>query len=209
MADPQSVEGWKMDGPGEVSFKDGWMQMRSPGEAMHHVYWCPVRFPEDFIAQWEAQNLNPDAGLCIVFFAATSLDGRSVFAPDLPARDGTFTQYTKGPLRCYHISYHANTPDVPDRGHANLRKNPGFHLVLEGQDGIPAESQERHIISLAKIGDRIRLWVDARPVIDWKDSGEIGGEPHRDGYIGFRQMQWTRFQYRNLRVWQPDNAADM
>ena len=30
----------------------------------------PERVPSDFIAQWEAQNVETDAGLCIVFFAA-------------------------------------------------------------------------------------------------------------------------------------------
>ncbi len=192
-----------MEGPGEVDFKDGWMHIRSPDETMHHVFWCPERFPESFIAQWDAQNLKTDAGLCIVFFAAAALDGQSVLAERLPERDGTFSQYTKGAIRCYHVSYYANTPDVPDRGHANLRKNPGFHLVQEGQEGIPAKSERVHTITLAKIGPVIRLWVDGRLVIDWIDTGQIGGDPHGDGYLGFRQMQWTHFRYRNLRVWEP------
>jgi hypothetical protein len=206
MGDAESVKGWQMEGPGEVSFKEGWMHIESPGEEMHHVFWCPERFPGSFIAQWDAQNMETDAGLCIVFFAAAGGDGQSVLADDLPKRDGTFTHYTKGAIRCYHISYYANTPDTPDRGHANLRKNPGFHLVLEGQDGIPAKSEHVHAITLAKLGPKIRLWVDDRNVIDWTDTGEIGGNPHGDGFIGFRQMQWTHFRYRNLRVWEPNGV---
>lgn len=207
LADPESVRGWRMEGPGEVTFQDGWMHMQSPGEAMHHVFWCPERFPGSFIAQWEAQNLETDAGLCIVFFAAAGQAGQSVLADDLPPRDGTFTHYTQGAIRCYHISYYANTPDTPDRGHANLRKNPGFHLVQEGQDGIPAKSQSIHTITLAKLGSQIRLCVDDRRVIDWTDTGEVGGAPHTDGYLGFRQMQWTHFRYRNLRVWEVEESA--
>ena len=72
MADTESVESWRMEGPGEVSFQDGWMHMQSPEEEMHHVFWCSKRFPESFIAQWEAQNVETDAGLCIVFFAAAA-----------------------------------------------------------------------------------------------------------------------------------------
>lgn len=206
MAKVESVEGWRMEGPGEVSFKDGWMHVHSPDEEMHHVYWCPRRFPESFIAQWRAQNMETDAGLCIVFFAAAGLDGQSVFAEDLPERDGTFTQYTKGAIRCYHASYYANAPHNPNRRQTNLRKNPGFHLVQEGKEGIPTKSEHVHTITLAKLGTHIRLWVDDRKVIDWTDTGEIGGRPHGGGFIGFRQMQWTHFRHRNFRVWAPRDS---
>ncbi|MBD3266896.1 DUF1961 family protein, partial [bacterium] len=201
MEQPVSVNDWVMEGPGQVSFKDGWMHMQSPNEEMHHVFWCPKRFPESFIAQWEAQNMETDAGLCIVFFAAAGLNNQSIFSDDLPKRNGNFQQYTKGRIRCYHTSYYANAAHNPDRQQTNLRKNPGFHLVQGGEEGIPSKSEDIHTITLAKEGSHIRLWVDDRKVIDWSDEGKIGGQPHGDGYIGFRQMQWTHFRYRNFRVW--------
>ncbi|MBD3267995.1 DUF1961 family protein, partial [bacterium] len=201
-----SVSDWLMEGPGQVSFKDGWMHMQSPNEEMHHVFWCPKRFPENFIAQWEAQNMETDAGLCIVFFAAAGLDGQRIFSEELPKRDGNFKQYTKGKIRCYHTSYYANAAHNPDRQQTNLRKNPGFHLVREGEEGIPTESEDIHTITLAKEGSHIRLWVDERKVIDWTDEGKVGGRPHGDGYIGFRQMQWTHFRYRDFRVWAVEDS---
>ena len=70
MKTPESVKGWNMEGPGIVDFRNGWMHMFSPEEKMHHVYWCPRTFPSRFIAEWETQNIETDAGLCIVFFAA-------------------------------------------------------------------------------------------------------------------------------------------
>jgi hypothetical protein len=207
MTDAQTVKDWRMEGPGKVSFTDGWMHMRSPGEKMHHVFWCPERFPKSFIAQWEAQNLETDAGLCIVFFAAAGRDGGSIFADDLPERDGNFRQYTRGKIRCYHTSYYANAAHNPDRQQTNLRKNPGFHLVQEGAEGIPTGSEKVHTITLAKRSNHIRLWVDDRKVIDWTDEGRKGGDPHGDGFIGLRQMKWTHFRYRNFRVWGvPDGA---
>lgn len=201
MANAGSVDGWRMEGPGKVDFRDGWMHMWSPEEKMHHVFWCPQRFPESFVAQWQAQNLHTELGLCIVFFAAAGSEGESVFSDDLPPRDGTFGQYTRGAIRCYHASYYANAPDAPDRQQTNLRKNPGFHLVSKGEEGIPTKSEAIHTVTLAKHENRIRLWIDDRNVIDWTDTGETGGRPHGDGYIGFRQMQWTRFRYRSFRVW--------
>ncbi|MFW6171211.1 MAG: DUF1961 family protein, partial [Planctomycetota bacterium] len=207
MENAASVKGWRMEGPGKISFRDGWMHMQSPEEEMHHVFWCPRRFPKSFIAQWQAQNQETDAGLCIVFFAAAANDGRSILADDLPKRDGTFNQYTRGAIRCYHASYYANAAHNPDRQQTNLRKNPGFHLVQEGEDGIPTRSEKIHTVTLAKQGPHVRLWVDDRKVIEWTDTGQTGGEPHGDGFIGFRQMKWTHFRYRNFRVWEPRDSA--
>ncbi|MBS3762458.1 MAG: DUF1961 family protein, partial [Planctomycetes bacterium] len=203
MESPKSVKDWRMEGPGKTSFKDGWMHMQSPGEKMHHVFWCPKRFPESFIAQWQAQNLETDAGLCIVFFAAAGLDGQSILSEKLPDRNGNFKQYTRGAIRCYHTSYYANAAHNPDREQTNLRKNPGFHLVGKGPEGIPTESKKIHTITLAKDENHIRLWVDDKKVIDWTDTGKKGGKPHGDGFIGLRQMKWTHFRYRNFRVWSP------
>ena len=201
MESADRVSDWVMEGPGEVSFKDGWMHMQSPDEEMHHVFWCPKRFPTSFIAQWDAQHMETDAGLCIVFFAAAGLNNQSIFSDDLPERNGNFQQYTRGRIRSYHTSYYANAAHNPDRQQTNLRKNPGFHLVQEGEEGIPTNSEDIHTITLAKEGSHIRLWVDDRKVIDWTDEGKVGGSPHGDGYIGLRQMQWTHFRYRNFRVW--------
>jgi uncharacterized protein DUF1961 len=199
MDSAQSVDGWVMEGPGEVSFDGGWMRMWSPGEKMHHVFWCPETFPADFAAEWEAQNLHQEAGLCIVFFCAKGLSGKDVMDPSLPKRDGTFKLYHSGALRNYHISYYANTPNVPDRPHAHLRRNPGFAMVQQGPKGIPVGSNAVHRMRLNKLGSHIRFLVDDREIINWTDP-----EPHGDGRMALRQMQWTQFRYRNFRVWARD-----
>ena len=202
MADEASVDGWTMEGPGRRRFADGWMTMWSPGERMHHVYWCPITAPANFAAQWEMQNLHPEAGLCIVFFCATGRSGQDVFDPSLPPRDGTFRQYNRGELNCYHISYYANTPSTPARPVARLRKNPGAHIVHEGPPGIAADSTEIHTVRLFKMGARIGLIVDGRTIIDWKDDGAVLGGAYGAGRIALRQMQWSQFRYRNFKVWE-------
>ncbi len=201
MHSPASVQGWKMEGPGEISFSGGWMTMRSPGEKMHHVYWCPQKFPANFAAEWELQNLHPEAGLCIVFFCAAGLAGQDIMDPCLPPRDGTFRQYNRGQMTNYHISYYANTPNVPARPIARLRKNPGANIVHEGPAGIPAGSTEIHHVQLLKRSAHIQLWVDNRPIIDWTDRAAILGPAYGAGKIALRQMQWSQFRYRNFRVW--------
>jgi len=200
------VKDWVMEGPGEVEFRNGWMEMYSPDEAFHHVFWCPHDFPDSIMIEWEAQNLKPEAGLCIIFLAAKGENGVDIFDSDLPARDGDFTWYIKDRLNSYHISYYANTPVKPDRGESHLRKNNEFRLVQNGLEGIPTRSEAVHRLKLIKTGPRIAMYVDDRKIIDWIDTPESDPRPYyRDGKIGFRQMQWTHFRYRNLKVWKVES----
>ncbi len=201
LSDSSSVSGWIMEGPGSVGFKDGWMHMQSPKQKGHHVFWCPVDFPEDFIAEWEVKNLDTTAGLCIVFFAAKGLYGEDIFSNTLPRRNGVFKQYTNGAINNYHISYYANSKNQPGRSFANLRKNKGFKRVQKGQPGIPANSVSVHKIQLVKKQGRIIMYIDERRIIDWQDDGKSFGPVLQAGKIGFRQMKWTSFAYRNFRVW--------
>jgi hypothetical protein len=201
MATRSRMQGWRMEGPGEVTFKDGWMNMYSENETGHHVFWCPQDFTGSFIAEWEAQHAEIDSGLCIIFFAARGDNGEDIFDPGLPKRDGTFIQYTRGAIVSYHISYYANTPNDPHRKTTNLRKNNTFTLVQQGEEGIPAESEKIHKLTLIKDGAHILFYVDERKIIDWHDEGTGGMPALKDGKIGFRQMKWTHFRYRNFKVW--------
>jgi Domain of unknown function (DUF1961) len=202
MAKSDDLKGWVMEGPGKLAFKDGWMQMQSPDEKGHHVFWCPKDFPESFVAQWDVQNLETDAGLCIVFFAAKGLNGEDIFDPKLPKRAGVFKQYTKGKIVSYHISYYANAAHNPNRPHANLRKNNTFTLVQKGRPGIPTKSEAVHKLTLVKDGGRVVMFVDDNKVIDWADDGKTTGPVHTSGKIGLRQMKWSHFRYRNFGVWE-------
>ena len=205
MATELSIKDWVMEGPGKVSFADGLMIMESPSEESHHVFWCPETLPDSFVAQWDMQNQHLEAGLCIVFFAATGLKGEDVMDPSLPKRDGTFSQYNNEALRNYHISYYAHNPKLPARPVARLRKNPGKHIVYEGPPGIDVSSERVHEVTLIKEGSHIRLFIDERLIIDWVDQGEVNGATLGSGKIALRQMQWTRFRYRNFKVWAMQN----
>jgi hypothetical protein len=198
---PEQMEDWKMEGPGSLEFIEGWMHMYAPEEIWHHVFWCPADFPDRFIAEWKMQNLNSEAGLCIVFFAATGLKGEDIFDPSLPERDGTFRYYTKDRLKSYHISYYANNPKNKEREASHLRKNNMFEIVQVGPEGIPKHSTEIHHIQLIKDGNRIIMNIDGDKIIDWTDDGKSVGPVYKDGKIGFRQMQWSHFRYRDFKVW--------
>ncbi len=205
LASSSEVSDWKMEGPGTVDFNNKWMHMNSPGEEGHHVFWCPQDFPGDFVAEWELQNLETDAGLVIVFFSTIGDNGKDIFDPSIKKRDGVFKKYTRSDLNCYHISYYANA-DGNQREISHLRKNSGFHLVHQGELGIPIQSQKIHIVRLVKIGSHIRMYIDSRKIIDWIDDGKTYGSVLSGGKIGFRQMRWSHFRYRNFKVWTVNNG---
>jgi hypothetical protein len=208
LATSEKVNDWILEGPAKIEFKNNWMHIYSPNEEGHHVFWCPVDFPGNFIAEWEAKNQEIDAGLCIVFFAAKGLKGESIFDASMPKRTlGTFTDYTKGAMNDYHISYYANGRDNPNRETANLRKNKGFNLVQTGEIGIPVQSIAIHKMKLIKQEGKILMYIDDRKIIDWTDDGIKYGKILEDGKIGFRQMQWTHFAYRNFKVWENSTST--
>jgi hypothetical protein len=201
LSDGKLMNDWVMEGPGKVEYRDGWMEMFSPAEKWHHVLWCRREFPRRFIAEWEVQNLHPQAGLLIVFFAARGANGEDIFDPSLPQRDGTFSYYTKGRINSYHISYYANNPKNRERELAHLRKNPWPDFLEVGTQCIPRNSVAVHRVRLIKNNNAITFFIDDRKVIDWQDDSVALGAVYGSGKIGFRQMQWSHFRYRNFKVW--------
>ncbi|MGC9347927.1 MAG: DUF1961 family protein [Anaerolineae bacterium] len=198
------TEDWVLEGPGIVTFEEGWMKMaseRPEGPEGHIVHWCPQDFPESYVAEWEIQPVSED-GLCIVFFSAKGENGEDIFDPALAERNGVFRQYTMGDIVSYHVSYYANTPFNPGRTASHLRKNNHFYLVDNGLPGIPPGSSDPHQVRVVKDGSHIQFLVDDRVIIDFVDDGRRYGPVHGGGKIGLRQMQWMVARYRNLRVWQ-------
>lgn len=202
LASSKDTAGWVLEGPGDITLRDGWMTMKSKrpdGPEGHVVYWCPKKFPDRIVAEWEFEFLE-EKGLCIAFFAARGRGNKDLFDTSLSKRSGVFGHYINGDIDCYHISYFANSPSEP-RGVANLRKNHGFFLISNGPVGVPVSRPgEVHRAVLIKDGAHIRMAVDGRIIIDHIDDGRRAGPVYTDGYIGFRQMQWTHARYRNFRV---------
>ncbi len=202
LAEPADVADWVLEGPGEIRFRDGWMELKSQrpdGPNGHLVFWPRGDFPDRMLVEFEFEVLS-EHGLNILFFGARGHGGRDIFDPILKARDGTFIDYTHGDIDSYHISYFANAPAEP-RAVANLRKNSGFFLLANGPVALPAGGTGRsHRAALLKEGARLRMAVDGEIIIDFTDDGARAGPVWGAGRIGFRQMQWSACRYRNLRV---------
>lgn len=193
----------------------------------HLVLWNKqVMLPESYMISYNFEPKTP-IGLGILFFSASGLGeqegGQDIFSPALNKRTGIFSQYTKGDINSYHISYWANNAAVGKRASCNLRKNPGFYNLASGVDPSVAKldysqqemTLEKHRIELIKIKNRIVFFVNGIKVIDYEDQGvndtlDAQGQPtgktidtglyHKGGRFGFRQMLSLAAQYSDLKI---------
>jgi hypothetical protein len=138
---------------GRLVLESDTQSVKSESKANHLVCWLDREIPADFCLEFSVRPQDRQRGLNIVFFNTRGVGGQSVFDLSLQPRDGTFTQYHSGDLDGYHLSYWA-----AGRGHSNLRKNKGFHMLASGEDLIataPPDAFQR--VQLYKRGGHIRL----------------------------------------------------
>jgi Domain of unknown function (DUF1961) len=209
-ADPARLKDWRLEGGKKMSVAGGKLVLESTDEGSpadnkdHLVCWLTKEIPADFLLESSVRPRSRRDGLNIVFFNARGLRGENVFDPGLAPRNGLFQQYHSGDLKNYHISYWASTLENGPRNDANLRKNPGFHLVAVGKDLVtPAPADSFQTIRLYKRGGVIRLMVDDVVSVAYDDDGQTNGPIwSHSGWIGLRQMGRTvRCEYEDLKVY--------
>jgi len=178
----------------------------------HCVLWLNRRFPPQIDIRFSFMPVNVTNGLAIVFFSAAPPNATatgSIFDLSLPPRHGDYANYFNG-LATYSDSYFRpdgrTGPGDCDRNAttglciANLRKDPGFHLVASGNDLVgghrPANGRAFEV-RVVRLGGQIVLSVDGAPEVTWTDPSPLGG-----GYIGLRQMSNTgQASYTHLDVY--------
>jgi hypothetical protein len=202
----EAARDWVMEGGGIAEWKEGFLRMipkrftkgRSRVETDHFVYWLKRDFPADFAIEWDFRV--PDlGGLAIIFICAKGINGEDIFDPKLQKREGVFGRYFAGDINCYHVSYYAG-----GRGRANVRRNPGFYLVMAGDDLVVSGGAEKwHRLSLTRFGSMLELSVNGKRCLTWFDDGKSYGPVHGGGKIGLRQQNDLRWgDYTNLRVYE-------
>jgi len=209
--DPARLRDWRLEGGKSMSVVNGKLVLESVeiegprGDNKNHlVCWLRKEVPGDFLLEFSVRPDDRKNGLNIVFFNARGISGENIFEPSLQPRDGTFKQYWGGDLKCYHVSYWAANPEGKPRG-ANVRKNPGKHLVAQGNDD-PIENAPTDAfktVRLYKHGGEIRLAVDGVIIVAYDDDGKTHGPVlSNTGWIGLRQMGRTlRCEYDHLTVY--------
>jgi len=212
LATAADLQGWVAEGPLGVEHVDGGARLFSTadeaalaaegrGDHAHVTVWCPEIFGPDVEIAWDFRPLQ-DTGLAMLFFAASGTGGRDLFDATLAPRTGYYPQYHSGDVRTLHVSYYRRRWPAERRFHTcNLRKSPGFHLVAQGADPLPApaDADSHYRVRVTKRGPEIAFAIDDLELFRWTDDGATG-PPLGPGRIGFRQMAPLSAHYRNLEV---------
>ena len=209
LASEDDVKDWIMEGQAKVTFPNGRMHMesvldQSAGQAANFVYWCPQKFEDNIIIEWEFTPLS-DEGLAIMFFGADGQDGRDLFDDSLAERTGEYRQYHSSDINAFHVSYYRRSePSERELNVANLRKSAGFHMVAQGADPIPTakyKSDEPYKIKVVKATECVLFYINDLEIFRFDDDGSTYGDYITDGYIGFRQKVPLEAEYANLKVY--------
>lgn len=207
LAGPSDLDGFIMEGQPVVSFPMGRLRLENgmaadAGQAANYLLWCPELFPSDIIARWEFMPIR-EPGLAMFWMAAKGRRGEDLFDPSLAKREGQYKQYHSSDINAYHVSYFRRKQDNERVFHTcNMRKSFGFHLVCQGADPIPsvADVVGPYQMQIVKYDRWISLSINDLTIFEWYDDGKIGGPPHTDGRIGFRQMAPLIAEYANLEI---------
>ncbi|WP_346769301.1 DUF1961 family protein [Planctomonas sp. JC2975] len=201
---PGDIADWIPEGPMRAVAGQEGLELESTGDEAvlgdraHFTVWCPEALPDGIRISWSFRPLT-DEGLAMVFFAAEGI-GADLFSAGLAARDGYYPQYHSGDIRTLHASYYRRKWLSERRfTTANLRKSPGFQLVAQGADPLPAVADVDgfYRVHVEKDGASVRFGIDDLTLFDWRDeSGDVLG----GGRIGFRHMAPLRAAYRDLEV---------
>ena len=208
LAEAADVNDFVLEGSAHITFSDGGMIMenaRPPedGQDANFVHWCPEVFPRDIEISWDFKPLRLP-GLCILFLAATGLDGDeqiSLFDPRLSPRTGRYEQYTSSDVSYLSLSYYRRRWEEEQKFHlVNLRRAPGFEMLAQGADPIPSAAGigRTYKIRVRREDRRVTLFIEDLPVLDWMAPADM--TLPGAGHIGFRQMAPLKAGYRNLRV---------
>lgn len=202
LSGPGDIADWIAEGPVAAS-GEGSLELSSAGGADDHwTLWCPEVFGDRIRISWEFSPRR-EPGLAMLFFGAAAVAGGGIFDDGVPPRDGSYPHYHSGGIRALHVSYFRRRWEDERAFHTcNLRKAPGFHLVAQGADPLPAAADAHdafYRIEVMKDAAHVTLRIDGLTLFDWVDD-ESAGPRIGAGRLGFRQMAPLAAHYRNLEV---------
>ena len=179
LACPEDIKDFVLEGQARIDFKDGYMVMENAlpaqdGQRANYVLWCPEEFPSNVRIEWEFQPLT-DIGLCILFFAARSMDGKDIFDKALQPRTGEYALYHHGDIHTFHVSYYRRKEPAERVFHTcNLRKSYGFHLVAQGADPIPdaRDCRDFYHMTIVKKDREVTFWINDLQILRYSDDGQ-------------------------------------
>ena len=148
---------------------------------------CKTDFPDSICIEFDF-FMEEKNGLVIVFCCLQGLNGEDGIT-EVPARKGMFDEYTgvDAPIRSYHVSISRYDDDGVHTGVSNWRRNPGLHLMVQGED-FCKEIRKRYHIAIIKAGPTCQLQVDGKVASGFTDPQMLPSEIPTSGKVGFRAI---------------------
>jgi len=205
-----AMKDWVVEGPGHLEFQYDQLVMSSKipnppdGSTGHFNFWCPEKFPDKIIVEWEFMPLS-EMGVCHIFFAAAGGNGEDIFDESLPGRDGHFQQYINDMINNYYIIYFSNRRLFRTTNFSTtwLMKCAKASLLTLGRTAVNPGEKRFYKMCLIKDGPHIQLLADGKVCLDYTDSdAEKNGPALESGRISFRQMAVTKAAYHGFKVWE-------
>jgi hypothetical protein len=187
----ENLDNWRWEGGGKAFIVEpGVLRLDCAGSRQGGVgcmIFCRKDFPDRIAVEYDLL-VRQSNGLVITFVAMRGLKGEDALT-DLPPRAGIFGDYVgvAAAMRSYHVSVSRYGDDGVHSGVSNWRRNPGLHLMAQGQD-LCKEIGRRYAIRIEKDGPRCALFVDGQPGPAFTDPGQLPDEIPTAGKIGFRAI---------------------
>ncbi len=196
------LENWAIEGNSKVFVENSRLRIDTP-EKGYATVWYKEPFEGNHLIRFRARVLPPRHASNINFFFCASLpDDGDFFAQQ---RTGAYNEYHE--INNYTMTFTGRRDDrredgtLAAPGYMRLRKNPGFNMVDENL-AFKAEVETDYDIAIFKVGNRIKVFVNEVPALDWWDMSETGLDmAHSGGYAGFRTF-WSRLEIDDFEVHQ-------
>ncbi len=185
------LDHWHHEGDGNlVLVEPGVMRIECVGGTQGGVgcmAFCREDFPDGIAVEYDLLVHDSD-GLIITFVGMRGLEEQDIIM-ELPPRSGVFKDYTgeDASMRSYHVSVCRYDDTGTHTGVSNWRRNPGLHLMAQGED-LCKETGQTYAVRIEKDGPRCGLFVDGRPGPAFTDPGELPDKTPSGGKVGFRAI---------------------
>jgi hypothetical protein len=201
----ENLDNWHFEGlvDGVTNPELGIMRLDCSGSRQGGVgcmAFCKKDFPDNIRLEYDffAEEKN---GLVITFIAMKGRNGADAIT-GVPKRTGIFADYIdkNASTRSYHVSLSRYEDNAEHTGLSNWRRNPGIHLMAQGQDPCRQIHKWYHV-AIVKRGPTCNLFVDGKLASGFTDPQQIEDQIPTDGKIGFRAIgSKAIFKISNFKV---------
>jgi len=200
-----ALDNWYHEGGGRLAIeRPGVMRVEIIGSQQGSVgcqALCRETFPDRIALEYDLKLLTKN-GLLITFIAMAGLNGEDLIEGGLPPREGVFADYTgeDAVVKSYHVSVSRYDDQGQHTGVSNWRRNPGLHLMGQGEDRCREINRWYHV-RIVKAGGHCQLQVNDRLAHQFTDPETLTTPMPTVGKIGFRAIgSNVQALVRNLRV---------